>query len=86
MIQAITNNDTALTDFQVYEGAVEGMNKLILKDDGQTNKTFNFGETIPLITVTKDTYKDGEYENYTIIDGNNTIAVNMTLQMVNLKQ
>ena len=62
---------------------LEGNTELTLKDDGKTtNKTFNFGETIPLIKVTKNTYTDGEYINYTIIDGNNTIEVDMSIQTV----
>ena len=82
-INATTDDGAALTGFKVYEGAVEGNNELTLKDDGKTtNRTFYFGETIPLLTVRKDTYTDGEYENYTVIDGNNIISVDMPIRKV----
>ena len=62
---------------------LEGNTELTLKDDGKTtNRTFYFGETIPLLTVRKDTYTDGKHENYTVIDGDNTIGVTMSIQTV----
>ena len=56
---------------------------LPLEADGKTTtKTFNFDVTIPLIKVKKTGYTDADTTEYTIIDGDNTIATNMPIKMV----
>ena len=81
IIEATNNNGTELTQFQVYEGDT----KLLLGDDRKTtNKHFSVGEVIPLIRVTKDGYTEALKTNYTIIDGNNTISVDMPIKVVSL--
>ena len=56
---------------------------LPLEADGKsTTKTFNFDVTIPLIKVKKTGYTDADTTEYTIIDGDNTIAANLPIKMV----
>ena len=58
---------------------------LELEDDGiTTKKAFNFDVTIPLIKVKKTGYTDADTTAHTIIDGINTIAVNMPIKMVGI--
>ena len=72
-----------VTGFKVYEG--DGDTELSLIDEKTTIETFNFGETIPLIRVTKDGYTEAHKTNYTIIDGDNSISVDMPIEVVSQK-
>ena len=79
VIQATTNADAPLTGFKVFEGETE----LALKADGKTTvKQFAFGSTITSIKVTKTGYTDDTKENIAIVDGENSIAVNLPIKMV----
>ena len=75
IIEATTNNGAELTQFQVYEGNTE-----LPLDGKNTEKTFNFGETI-LIRVTKDGYTEAN-TTHTITHGDNKIVAYLPIKMV----